>query len=69
MTLVLSKFKSKFEEFVDPLFWLTQNIDRIVESRQENNVNSNKTTEMLVILFHLFFLDNSQRFHAIVNRS
>ena len=55
MTLVLSKFKSKFEEFVDPLFWLTQNIDRIVESRQENNVNSNKTTEMLVILFHLFF--------------
>jgi hypothetical protein len=38
-TLILSKFKQKFEEFIDPLFWLTQNIDRIVESRQENNVN------------------------------
>jgi hypothetical protein len=38
-TLILSKFKSKFEDFIDPLFWLTQNIDSIVERRQENNVN------------------------------
>lgn len=38
-TFVMSKFNSnKFEEFVDPLFWLTQHIQNVIDERKDKKV-------------------------------
>ena len=37
-TLILGKFIDTFGEFVDPLFWLTQHINKIIDDRQARNV-------------------------------
>jgi hypothetical protein len=38
LTFVCSKLNNRFEKYVDPLFWLTQHIHEVLESRQNSKV-------------------------------
>ena len=47
-TWIMSHFQDRFEKYIDPLFWLTQKISYLIDTREENKVNGWEINKLII---------------------